>query len=329
MLIVTGGAGFIGSAIIWELNNRLIDDIIVVDEFSRLSIEKKKNLKNLNYKDLIDKEDFLTKLKKGHYLDAGCIIHMGACSKTTEIDEDYIMYTNYQYTRDLAEIALGNNMHFIYASSAATYGDGLNGFDDSHEELKLYEPLNIYGDSKHRFDLWAFENGLLEKITGLKYFNVYGPNEYHKSSMRSFVVKAYEQITQTGKVRLFKSYNEKYENGKQLRDFIYIKDAVDMTLHFFNNKDLKGIYNIGTGVPRTWNDLVKAVFKALNIVENIEYIDMPDDIKDQYQYYTCSNAIKFNNTGYNKTYCSLEDGIKDYVENYLVVGKYLESVSKS
>lgn len=319
MIVVTGGAGFIGSAVVWALNNRGIRDILIVDELKRLTEEKKENLKFLNYKDLMDKEKFLREIKA-----ADCIIHMGACSKTTETNEHYLMDTNYEYTKKLAIEAVRNNIRFIYASSAATYGDGSDGFSDSHERLEFIKPLNMYGSSKHLFDLWAKENGYLERITGLKYFNVYGPNEYHKGSMRSFVIKAFNQINRTGKVRLFKSYNSDYADGEQVRDFIYIKDAVDMTLYFLDNKVANGIYNIGTGVPRTWNDLVKAVFNAMDRDVEIEYIDMPLDIKDQYQYYTSADMEKFRNSGFNFSLISLEEGIKDYVQNYLVSDKHLQ-----
>ncbi len=319
MIVVTGGAGFIGSAVVWALNNRGIRDILIVDELKRLTEEKKENLKFLNYKDLMDKEKFLHEIK-----DADCIIHMGACSKTTETNEHYLMDTNYEYTKKLAIEAVRNNIRFIYASSAATYGNGSDGFSDSHERLEFIKPLNMYGSSKHLFDLWAKENGYLERITGLKYFNVYGPNEYHKGSMRSFVIKAFNQINRTGKVRLFKSYNKDYADGEQVRDFIHIKDAVDMTLYFLDNKEANGIYNIGTGVPRTWNDLIKAVFNAMDRDVDIEYIDMPLDIKDQYQYYTSADMEKFRNTGFNFSLISLEEGIKDYVQNYLISDKHLQ-----
>ncbi len=319
MIVVTGGAGFIGSAVVWALNNRGIRDILIVDELKRLTEQKKENLKFLDYKDLMDKEKFLHEIKN-----ADCIIHMGACSKTTETDEHYLMDTNYEYTKKLAIEAVRNNIRFIYASSAATYGDGSDGFNDSHERLEFIKPLNMYGSSKHLFDLWAKENGYLERITGLKYFNVYGPNEYHKGSMRSFVIKAFNQISRTGKVRLFKSYNSDYADGEQVRDFIYIKDAVDMTLYFLDNKKANGIYNIGTGVSRTWNDLVKAVFNAMDRDVEIEYIDMPLDIKDQYQYYTSADMEKFRNSGFNFSLISLEEGIKDYVQNYLISDKHLQ-----
>jgi ADP-L-glycero-D-manno-heptose 6-epimerase len=325
MIVVTGGAGFIGSAIIWELNARGITDILVVYDDDRFSDKKKNNLDHLKYKELMGKGQFLQEYKAGLYKEISCIIHMGACSTTTESDILYLITNNYEYTRDLAAIAVENDIQFIYASSAATYGDGAQGFDDAHEKLKEYKPLNMYGTSKHLFDLWAQKQGILNDIVGIKYFNVYGPNEYHKGGMRSFVVKAFEQISSTGRVKLFKSYNENYLDGEQVRDFIYVKDAVNMTLHFMNSKKQGGIYNVGTGTSRTWNDLVKAVFTAMSREENVEYIDMPDNLKDQYQYYTCARIDKIKAAGYSSHISSLEEGIKDYVLNYLIPGKNLET----
>ncbi|MFH1416279.1 MAG: ADP-glyceromanno-heptose 6-epimerase [Elusimicrobiota bacterium] len=324
MLAVTGGAGFIGSAVICELNRRAVNDILVIDDISVMSREKKDNLAGLKYSDLKDKDEFLNDFKSGRLEKIETIIHMGACSSTTETDRDYLQKVNYEYTKELAGYCVDNSLIFIYASSAATYGDGEEGFSDSHEELESFRPLNLYGDSKHRFDIWALKNGVLDRITGLKYFNVYGPNEYHKGDMRSFVVKAFEQIKSSGKVRLFKSYREEYPDGGQVRDFIYVKDAVMMTLHFLDNSDIRGIYNIGTGIPRTWNDLVRAVFDAMGKTPNIEYIEMPAQLKDQYQYHTAANMNKFFGTGYDRKLRSLEEGIRDYVVNYLVPGSHLE-----
>ncbi|MFC2061246.1 ADP-glyceromanno-heptose 6-epimerase [Elusimicrobiota bacterium] len=326
MYIVTGGAGFIGSAIIWELNNRGISEILAVDDPAGLSDVKKENLKFLKYKEFRGKEDFIKELKCGSYKDIRCILHMGACSTTTERNREYIMDTNYRYSMELAAEAVKNNIQFIYASSAATYGDGTNGFNDEHSKIETLEPMNLYGESKQLFDMWVRDEGLLDKIVGLKYFNVYGPNEYHKGEMKSFIVKAYSQIRDSGKVRLFKSYKDKYAHGEQMRDFIYVKDAVDMTLQFMEHEEVKGIFNIGTGNPRTWNDLVRAVFKASGNEEDIEYIDMPENIKDQYQYYTCADMNKFKNAGLNFSPCSLEEGIKDYVDNYLANKRHLGTI---
>ncbi|MBC7190326.1 ADP-glyceromanno-heptose 6-epimerase, partial [Candidatus Aerophobetes bacterium] len=245
------------------------------------------------------------------------IIHLGARSSTTEKDVDFLMINNYEYTKELAKWSLRNNVRFIYASSAATYGDGSNGFSDEHSLLPILKPLNAYGYSKHIFDLWALKNGILDKIVGLKYFNVYGPKEWHKGEMRSMVLKAYEQIKKDGKIRLFKSYHNDYKDGEQLRDFIYVKDAVEMTLFFIEKTEINGIFNIGTGIPRSWNDLAKAVFESLGIKPQIEYIDMPEEIKGKYQYFTKADMRKMIETGYNKPTLSLEEAIKDYVLNYL------------
>ncbi|MFW6134879.1 MAG: ADP-glyceromanno-heptose 6-epimerase [Elusimicrobiota bacterium] len=325
MIVVTGGAGFIGSAVVWKLNQRGMKDILIVDEVDKLSKEKKKNLSNLQYKDLIDKDNYLNRIKnKGNFKDTSFIFHLGACSDTTETNEEYMMKTNYLYTKLLISKCVENDKNIIYASSAATYGDGKNGFSDAHDKLENFTPLNIYGKSKHLVDLWVKGKDLLNKVTGLKYFNVYGPNEYHKGEMRSFVVKAFEQIKKSGKVKLFKSYKKEYKDGEQLRDFIYVKDAVDMTLCFMDNLNNKGIYNIGTGKPRTWNDLAKAVFKAMGKYVNIEYIEMPGAVRGHYQYYTCADMEKFKNSECDFSPCSLEKGVEDYVRNYLIPRKNLE-----
>jgi len=316
MIIVTGGAGFIGSALIAVLNKRQITDILVVDELAR--DQKWKNLRNLSFADYVEKDDFLEMVVENKL--AGpieAVFHLGACTDTTETNASYLIKNNYEYSKLLAQWASTANIRFIYASSAATYGDGSAGFSDDEEKIDNLRPLNMYGYSKHLFDLWARRAGLLKKIVGLKYFNVFGPNEYHKADMRSFVIKAFEQIKTTGKVHLFKSYNPQYADGEQLRDFIYVKDAVDMTLFFLDNPKIGGLFNIGTGKPCTWNDLAAAVFAALRKKPNIEYIDMPESIRNQYQYYTCAEMTKFRKTGYKKQITPLEDAIKDYVQNYL------------
>jgi len=259
MIVVTGGAGFIGSTLIAGLNSRGLSDILVVDELA--CDQKWKNLRNLSFADYVEKDNFLEmvladKLPSG--IDA--VLHMGACSDTTETNASYLIKNNYEYTKLLAQWATDANIRFVYASSAATYGDGSAGFKDDEKHIDKLRPLNMYGYSKQLFDLWARRTGLLKKIVGLKYFNVFGPNEYHKADMRSFCLKAFEQINATGKVRLFKSYRPKYKDGEQMRDFLYVKDAVEMTLFFLDNAKLNGLFNIGTGKARTWNDLVKAVF---------------------------------------------------------------------
>ncbi len=325
MIIVTGGAGFIGSALIAELNARQITDILVVDQLG--TDGKWKNLRSLSFADYVEKTDLLEMVIAGK-LDSPveAVFHLGACSDTTEPDASYLIKNNYEYTKLLAQWATNANIRFIYASSAATYGDGSAGFRDDEENIETLCPLNMYGYSKHAFDLWARRAGLLKRIVGLKYFNVFGPNEYHKGHMRSFIVKAFEQINAEGTVRLFKSHEPDYADGEQVRDFVYIKDAVDMTLYFFDNPQLSGLYNIGTGEARTWNDLVAAVFVAMRKKPNIKYIDMPDSIRNQYQYFTQADISKLRTAGYDKQTTPLEDAIKDYVQNYLQEDGYLTGI---
>jgi ADP-L-glycero-D-manno-heptose 6-epimerase len=322
MIIVTGGAGFIGSALIAELNRRQISDILVVDQLG--NDEKWKNLQNLSFADYIEKDDFLQMViedKLDNPVDV--VFHLGACSDTTETDASYLVKNNYEYSKLLALWATDADIRFIYASSAATYGNGSAGFSDDEEKMGILKPLNMYGYSKHMFDMWARRAGLLRKIAGLKYFNVFGPNEYHKGDMMSFIVKAFEQIIETGKVCLFKSYMQEYDDGEQVRDFLYVKDAVNMTLFFFDNPYINGIFNIGTGETRTWNDLVIAVFVAMGIKPDIEYIEIPTSIRNQYQYFTQADLSKLRRAGYNKPMTPLEDAIRDYIQNYLEKNLYL------
>ncbi len=322
MIIITGGAGFIGSALIAALNKRKITDILVVDELG--TDQKWKNLRNLSFADYVEKVDFLEMVIENKFDGSiEAVFHLGACSDTTETDASYLIKNNYEFSKLLAQWATADNIRFIYASSAATYGNGSNGFSDDLEKIENLRPLNMYGYSKQLFDLWAHRTGLLKKIVGLKYFNVFGPNEYHKGDMRSFATKAFEQVNKTGKVRLFKSYIPEYADGQQLRDFIYIKDTVDMTLFFYDNPHIGGLFNIGTGKACTWSDLVKAVFAAIGKKPKIEYIDMPESIRDHYQYYTCADIAKLRKASYNKDTTPLEDSIKDYVQNYLQKGEYL------
>ncbi|MBK8943879.1 MAG: ADP-glyceromanno-heptose 6-epimerase [Ignavibacteriae bacterium] len=324
MIIVTGGAGFIGSAIVWKLNKMGIDDIIIVDHLGES--EKWKNLVGLKYLDIFHKDEFLEIINDdslGFKVDT--VFHLGACSATTEKDADYLLYNNFKYTKTLAEYCLENDSKFIYASSAATYGDGENGYEDNEEKLPTLKPLNMYGYSKHMFDLWAQKMKVADKIVGLKYFNVFGPNEFHKGDMRSIVHKAFGQIQETGKVKLFKSYNPNYEDGKQMRDFIYIKDAVDMTLHFIENKNVNGLFNVGTGIARTWIDLVSSIFIAMDLKPNIEIIDMPEILRGKYQYFTEAKIEKIRNAGFKNEITSLENSVEDYVKEYLIKEKHLAS----
>ncbi|MGE5497320.1 MAG: ADP-glyceromanno-heptose 6-epimerase [Syntrophothermus sp.] len=317
MIVVTGGAGFIGSAIVWKLNQMGEENILIVDSLG--TGDKWKNLVGLKYNEILHKEDFLQRIMEDNLpFVVDSVIHMGACSATTEKDADYLLENNYKYTAELVKYCLPRKARFIYASSAATYGDGANGYDDNENELMSLHPLNMYGYSKHMLDLWAKKAGVLDKIAGLKFFNVYGPNEYHKEDMRSVVHKAYEQIRDTGKVKLFKSNIPQYKDGEQMRDFIYVKDVVDIVIYFLQNRDKNGIFNVGQGKARTWNDLVSAIFTSMNKPVNIEYIDMPEVLKNKYQYFTQANVDKLVKAGYTKSFSSLEEGVKDYVENYLM-----------
>lgn len=326
MKIITGGAGFIGSAICWKLNKQGISDIILVDENTNGS--KEQNISGLKFSDYIDKNIFLTKINKSAInYKVDTIYHMGACSSTTENNMEYLIENNVEYSKSLGKWCLNNNAKYIYASSAATYGNGENGFDDDIAVIPKLKPLNKYGLSKQMFDMWVIENKLLDKFTGLKYFNVFGPNESHKGDMRSMVNKAYDQIKETGKLKLFRSLKQEYKDGEQLRDFIYVKDAVEMTVFFDPvngaGKNKTGIFNIGSGTASTWLAAATAVFKALGKQMQIEWIDMPDNIKDQYQYFSKANITKLREAGYNNEIMKLEDSIRDYVEGYLMTGRFL------
>ncbi|MCE5212883.1 MAG: ADP-glyceromanno-heptose 6-epimerase, partial [Deltaproteobacteria bacterium] len=245
------------------------------------------------------------------------IIHMGACSSTTERDADYLWHNNYAYTKLLAEWALERNIRFIYASSAATYGDGTKGFSDNHKTIPELKPINMYGYSKQVFDLWALRQKLENKMAGIKFFNVFGPNEYHKGDMSSVIFKAFHQIKETGKVKLFKSYKKEYKDGGQMRDFVYVKDCVNVMWWLLKNPKVNGIFNLGTGQARNWNDLIKAVFTAMKKKTNIEYITMPEALRNQYQYFTEAEMSKLKKTGCPVKFASLEDSVRDYVVNYL------------
>ena len=321
MIVITGAAGFIGSALVWRLNQLGKKNIIIVDELGK--DEKWKNLVALYFEDFINKDIFIEKIESGLNFKIDAIIHMGANSSTTEKDADHLLNNNFEYTKKLALYSINKNIRFIYASSAATYGDGNLGFDDDNELCKKLRPLNMYGYSKNLFDIWALKKNMLDKIVGIKYFNVFGPNEYHKGDMRSVVNKAFKQIQETGKVKLFKSRNKDYKDGEQKRDFVYIKDAVDMTLFFLDHKDKNGLFNVGSGKARTWNDLVTALFNAMEKPVNIEYIDLPDHLADKYQYFTEANLDKIKKAGYTQKLSSLEEGVTDYVKNYLLPNNYL------
>jgi ADP-L-glycero-D-manno-heptose 6-epimerase len=319
-VIVTGGAGFIGSVLVWELNRRGCSQVVIADYPA--DREKNANLTGLRYTEIIEPAELPARLSSGSMGKLDCIFHLGACSSTTETNEKYLRENNYEYSRKLAEWALGKGVRFVYASSAATYGDGSAGMDDSDpSQLERLRPLNLYGQSKQWMDLHAWREGWLDRIVGLKYFNVFGPNENHKGDMRSLVCKSYIEVLKTGVIQLFKSYRPQYQDGEQRRDFLYVKDAVAMTLHLAANPAANGIFNIGSGEARTWNDLARAVFAALGREPRIEYIDMPESIRDKYQYFTQADVHKLLSTGYDSPITSLEDAVRDYVVNYLVPGR--------
>ncbi|MDR2395933.1 MAG: ADP-glyceromanno-heptose 6-epimerase [Endomicrobium sp.] len=320
MIVLTGGAGFIGSCFLWKLNQEGIKDILVVDHLD--GSEKWKNLLGKNYYDYIQKNDFFNAVITRRVPKPEAIIHLGACSSTILSDADYYIKNNYEYSKVLALWAFELDIPFIYASSAATYGDGSNGYDDDISKIKSLSPLNMYGFSKHMFDLWLLNNNYLSKTTGIKFFNVFGPNEYHKGDMRSVICKNYETVLHDGLIKLFKSYNPEYKDGQQKRDFVYIKDVVEIMYFLFKNPSKTGIFNIGTGKSRTWNDIVKSMFSAVGKKENIEYIDMPETLKIKYQYFTEAKMDNLRKLGYTKPFMELEDSVKDYC-SYLEKKSYL------
>lgn len=318
MIIVTGGAGFIGSCLIWKLNTLGRTDIWVVDEQGD-TLPKSGNWDPSRTLGYLDKETFLVKVRRGDFSQkVDAVFHMGACSSTTEQNRDYLRSNNFLYTQTLAEWCLASDIPFLYASSAATYGDGHQGYSDAEGLTPGLKPLNHYGESKQMFDEWVLEKGLSHRLTGFKFFNVYGPNEYHKGDMCSMVHKGYQQVKKEGKLRLFKSYRPDYKDGEQKRDFVYVKDVVDAMIWFWQNPKHRGIYNLGTGKAESWNDLAHAIFSALGIPPQIEYIEMPLSIRNQYQYWTQADLTKLQQTGIPLHFLPLKEGVADYV-------RYLES----
>lgn len=340
-VLVTGGAGFIGSALVWELNRRGCDNVIIADFLGES--EKWRNLVPLRYQDYCEADDLFLKLFDDEFGKIDMIFHLGACSDTTETDAAYLVHNNFEFTKDLAEFALENNIRFVYASSAATYGEGELGMSDDHDvDLNALRPLNMYGYSKQMFDLYAERQGWLKMIVGLKYFNVFGPNENHKGDMRSLVNKAYAQVLETGSIKLFRSYKPEYADGEQVRDFLYVKDAVNISLHLasapaavssaaasnlsFSEQEefaANGLFNVGSGIANSWNSLATAVFNALGREVNIEYIDMPDSLREKYQYRTQADITRLRGVGYTAEITPLNTAVSDYVTNYLIKGKRL------
>jgi ADP-L-glycero-D-manno-heptose 6-epimerase len=319
MIIITGAAGFIGSAIAWKLNESGREDLILVDKLR--TEEKWKNIAKRDYIDWVDRDELFEYLSNEDIAKkVEAVIHMGACSATTEKDMDFLMKNNYEYSKKLWEFCTKYNIKYIYASSAATYGMGEQGYNDEIdlEGHKNLRPLNKYGYSKKIFDVWALKQKNTPKNwAGFKFFNVYGPNEYHKGRMASMVFHSYNQAKENGYVKLFKSHNEKFEDGKQLRDFVYIKDVVSVIEYFLNNDIENGVYNLGTGKERSFYDLAYNTLVSAKENPKIEFVDMPMDLRGRYQYYTKAEMNKLRKVGYTKEFYTLEEGIKDYVENYL------------
>jgi len=314
MIIVTGGAGFIGSCIVRTLNDSGINEIVIVDNIA--STDKWMNMRNKRYLKYVNKEEFLFELP--NYEGVTSIIHMGACSVTTERDFDYLWKNNFEFTKTLWNYCAEKQISFIYASSASTYGNGELGFDDK-TDIDLLRPLNGYGYSKQIFDQWVKHQAVVfpKQHVGLKFFNVYGPNEYYKGSMASMVFHGYNQILANGEIRLFKSCIANYEDGGQLRDFIYVKDICSVIMWLLGKPDVNGLFNLGTGNARSFRELAEATFSALGLKPNIRYIDMPEHLVNKYQYYTKAEMGKLREAGYDKTFMTLEFGIRDYVVNYL------------
>ncbi len=326
MIVITGAAGLIGSAVVRALNRQGRKDLLLVDHLG--DDGKWQNLRSLQFKHYMEKQEFLSVVEKAltgpfpvDLRDLQLIIHLGANSSTTESDASHLIENNYRYSRQLARLAVELQIRMVYASSAATYGDGSLGFDDDISALEGLRPLNAYGYSKHLFDLWLLRSNFQPAFVGLKYFNVFGPNEYHKGDMRSLVLKAFQQIEATGKLKLFKSYLPNYGHGQQQRDFLYVEDAASITLHLaLKNRSARGIFNIGSGRAATWLELATAIFAAMGRESSIEFIDMPPALRQKYQYYTCAPIQRLREAGYDEQITPLPEAVRDYIVNYLAPG---------
>jgi ADP-L-glycero-D-manno-heptose 6-epimerase len=320
MIVVTGAAGFIGSNMVSKLNSEGFKDIVVVDDFSHP--EKNKNLEGKIYSQKIHRDDLIEWIDANHRF-VEFIFHMGARSATTGFPKEVYDELNLDYTKALWNKCVEYGLPMVYASSAATYGMGEFGYEDNHEIVEKLKPLNLYGESKNDFDKWALKQEKQPFFwAGLKFFNVYGPNEYHKGRMKSVVAHAFNQIKETGAMKLFKSHHPDYTDGGQTRDFVYVKDLNEIMIFLMNHRKDSGLYNVGTGNARTFLDLTKNTFKGMGVEENISFIDTPMDIRDKYQYFTEANMSKLRSIGYNKAFTSLEDGVADYVKNYLIGNSY-------
>ena len=313
MIILTGGAGFIGSVLLRKLNEAGHTDVLVVD---RAETKDSPNLKWKNYT-FEERDTLFNSLKSFKPSEVDAILHIGAITSTTERDKALLDKYNLNYSIQLAQWAFEHGKRFIYASSAATYGDGTLGFSDANEMTAKLKPLNLYGESKRAFDEWIIQNGYDNKACGFKFFNVFGPNEYHKGDMASLVFKAYNQILETGAIRLFESADARYKDGEFKRDFIYVMDAVDVVMWSLANPNVNGIFNLGTGHARSWNDLAHALFASMDKPDNIVYFEMPENVKKQYQYFTEAEMSKLRAAGYAKSFQKLEESVSDYARNYL------------
>jgi len=320
MIVVTGAAGFIGSCLVSKLNKEGFKDIIIADDFSDET--KMKNLDGKIYSQKVNRDKFISWLSTNQRL-VQFVFHIGARTDTTEFNKEIFDKLNLNFTKDVWNVCVEFGLPFVYASSAATYGLGEFGYEDNHEVIEKLKPLNPYGDSKNDFDKWAIKQERKPYFwVGLKFFNVYGPNEYHKGRMASVIMHAHNQIQEKGEVKLFRSHNLNYKDGEQLRDFVYVKDVVEVCYFLLHHRKDSGIYNLGSGKARTFLDLVNNTFAGVNKQPNINFIDTPIDIRDKYQYFTEANMTKLKSIGYDKPFHSLEEGVKDYVENYLVGKKY-------
>jgi ADP-L-glycero-D-manno-heptose 6-epimerase len=320
MIIVTGAAGFIGSCLVGQLNQLGFKDIVLVDDFSKRG--KENNYKDKTFTTRIDRSNFIEWIPENHHF-IQFIFHLGARTDTTEFDVSVFDELNLNYSKQVWDRCVEFGIPLLYASSAATYGMGEHGYEDDHDLVGKLKPLNPYGESKNDFDRWALSQERKPYFwAGIKFFNVYGPNEFHKGRMASVIFHAFNQIRNTGKMKLFRSHHPDYKDGEQLRDFIHVFDAVDAMIFFMNHRKDPGIYNLGTGIARTFNDLVRYTFDAMNLPQNIEYIDTPEDIRNKYQYFTEAKMAKLRNIGYSKEFLPLEQGVHDYVKNYLIPNNY-------
>lgn len=320
MIVVTGAAGFIGSCLVSKLNQEGFNDIIVVDHFN--NEEKNKNLEGKNILERVDRDDFIAWLD-GKQDKVEFIFHLGARTDTAEFDYELLDQLNTSYSKAVWQKCINYQIPLVYASSAATYGLGELGYDDNHNTIPDLKPLNPYGESKNEFDKWVLDQTETPLFwAGLKFFNVYGPNEYHKGRMASVIMHAFNQISKTDAMKLFRSHNPDFKDGEQQRDFVYVKDVVDVCYFLMHHRKDSAIYNLGSGKARTFLDLVKGTFKAMDKKESISFIDTPEDIRDKYQYFTEANMNKLKSIGFNQEFTSLEEGVEDYVKNYLKNGKY-------